>query len=126
MLHIIQLKNIQHLKTQISARNSNVNMLDLLDILSPSPALSGYPKKASLDLISKIEDYDRGWYTGAVGWINNRFNCEFYAGLRSLFIHNNNIYIYGGAGITIDSNNHEEWDEILYKINSIDEIINET
>ena len=58
-------------------------------------------------------------------WINNNFDCEFYAGLRSAYSHNNKINIYAGAGITIDSDPNEELNEINSKFKSIDEIINE-
>ena len=123
---VLTLKNIMHLQTLIRAKIENFNNpLYILNLLSPTPALSGYPKKESIKLINKIEDYDRGWYTGSIGWIDTKFNCNFYAGLRSILINENKLYIYGGAGITKDSLQDEEWHEILYKINSIEEMIYE-
>ena len=122
---ILTLKNILHLKTLISLEVTNPNNpMEILNLLSPTPALSGYPKKDSINFISTIEQYDRGWYTGAFGWIDNKLNCNFYAGLRSMFIHENKLYIYGGAGITKDSDEIEEWNEIIYKIRTIEELIN--
>ena len=52
-------------------------------------------------------------------------NCKFFAGLRSAYMHNNKIYFYAGAGIIINSNTNEEWNEILTKIDSIANIVNE-
>ena len=37
----------------------------------------------------------------------------------------NKIYFYAGAGIVINSNSDEEWDEIISKMNSIANIIDE-
>ena len=123
---ILKLKNIAHLKTVVSAKiNSNSNPLNILDSLVPTPALSGYPKESSMNIINNIEDHERGWYAGPVGWINSNMNCKFFAGLRSAYIHNNKIYFYAGAGIIIDSNADEEWNEILNKINSIHRIVHE-
>ena len=122
--HILKLKNIHHLKTCIKAKKNDMNIMDILDILSPTPALSGYPKDKSIKIIEEIEGYDRGWYSGVVGWISNNLNAEFYAGLRSAYIKDNYIYIYAGAGITIDSNPEDEWNEIINKMTTMDEIIN--
>ena len=123
---VLTLKNILHLKTLIKAKIiSPNNPMDILDFLSPTPALSGYPKKKSMDIINTIENHDRGWYSGAIGWVDNNLNSEFFAGLRSMFIDKNKLYIYAGAGITKDSNKNEEWDEILYKMDTIEELIHE-
>ena len=123
--HILKLKNIQHLKTSITAIKNDTKIMDILDTLSPTPALSGYPKNESMKIINQIEKFDRGWYSGTLGWISNNLNSEFYAGLRSAYINEDYIYIYAGAGITLDSNNNAEWIEIESKMNAIDEIINE-
>ena len=123
--HVLKLKNIQHLKTSITAIKNDTKIMDILNKLSPTPALSGYPKNKSIDIINDIEDFDRGWYSGVIGYISNNLNTEFYAGLRSAYINDEYIYIYAGAGITIDSNEDEEWLEIKNKMNAIDQIINE-
>tara|TARA_B100002051_G_scaffold132858_2_gene126274 strand:+ start:9598 stop:10977 length:1380 start_codon:yes stop_codon:yes gene_type:complete len=123
--HVLKLKNIQHLKTSITAIKNDMKIMDILNTLSPTPALSGYPKNKSIDIINDIEDFDRGWYSGTIGYISNNLNAEFYAGLRSAYINDEYIYIYAGAGITIDSNEDEEWLEIKNKMNAIDQIINE-
>ena len=124
--NVVILKNILHLKTLITAKITNKNtIMNLLDLLSPTPALSGYPKDNAMNIINDIEDYDRGWYSGSIGWINNNLDCDFFAGLRSMFIDKNKLYIYGGAGIIKDSVKDEEWKEILYKINVIEELMNE-
>ena len=124
--YILELKNIAHLKTEITSKvNSKLNPLKILDSLVPTAALSGYPKHSSMDIINNIEENERGWYAGPIGWIDSKNNCEFYAALRSAYINNNKIYFYGGAGIVINSDYDEEWEEIENKIHSIYNIINE-
>ena len=124
--YIFELKNIAHLKTEITSKvNSKLNPLKILDSLVPTAALSGYPKHSSMDIINNIEENDRGWYAGPIGWIDLENNCQFYAALRSAYINNNKIYFYGGAGIVINSDYDEEWEEIKNKIDSIYNIINE-
>ena len=124
--YILELKNIAHLKTEIISKvDPKLNPLKILDSLVPTAALSGYPKHSSMEIINNIEENDRGWYAGPIGWIDSENNCEFYAALRSAYINNNKIYFYGGAGIVINSDHDEEWDEIKNKIDTIYNIINE-
>ena len=80
---ILRLKNIQHLKTSITAKTTNnINIINILDTISPTPALSGYPKKESLKIIAELENYDRGWYSGAIGWIDSELDCDFFAFIK--------------------------------------------
>ena len=124
--NIFELKNISHIITKINSKvDDRINPLDILDSLVPTPALCGYPKKESLKMINNLEDYGRGRYAGPIGWINLDMNCEFYAAIRTAYFNKNKLYFYGGAGIVINSNAEQEWDEIERKINAIKEIINE-
>ncbi len=122
--HILKLKNIQHLRTRIEAKSSKQDTMDILDSIYPTAALSGYPKERSIDIIDTIEPFDRGWYSGVVGWIG-KGSSDFYAGLRSAYLKDNYIYIYAGAGITKDSDTDEEWSEVINKMSTMDQIINE-
>ena len=123
--YILELKNIAHLKTEITSKiDPKDNPLNILDTLVPTAALSGYPRRPSMHIIDSIEENERGWYAGPIGWIDSEMNCEFYAALRSAYINNNKIYFYGGAGIVINSDSDEEWEEIVNKIDSIYNIIN--
>ena len=97
-----------------------MNIINILDAISPTPALSGYPKKESLKIIAELENYDRGWYSGAIGWIDSEIDCDFFAGLRSVFIKENKFYIYGGAGIVENSNS----EELINEIEEIFELVN--
>lgn len=123
---IMKLKNLLHLKTSISAEvKEEVNILDILDEITPTPALSGYSKNKSLEKINELENFDRGWYAGPIGWINSNYESQFYAGLRSAYVNKNKINLFAGAGITLNSNPLEEIKEIDNKLQAINEIINE-
>ena len=123
---IFELKNISHIITKINSKvDDKINPLDILDSLVPTAALCGYPKKESLKMINNLENYGRGRYAGPIGWIDLNMNCEFYAAIRTAYFNKNKLYFYGGAGIVINSNAKQEWDEIERKINAIRNIINE-
>ena len=65
-------------------------------------------------LINDFEDYDRLYYTGYLGFIDN-YDCDIYVNIRCAKILNNDLTLYVGGGITKDSNPIDEWNEIINK-----------
>ena len=50
-----------------------------------------------------MENFSRGLYAGAIGWIDGRGNGEFFVGLRSALIDGHKARLYAGAGIVAAS-----------------------
>jgi len=120
----LKLNYAYHLKTKISANiKNNKHILELLKMIHPTPALSGYPKKEAMDFIKQTEPFNRGYYTGAIGLYNLKGEGYFYAGIRSALIKNKEIYIFSGGGITKNSDYLKEWEETNIKSNHIKTII---
>ena len=115
--------NIDHLCTSISGTiNSDKTIFNLLRILHPSPAISGFPINQAIDKINSLEE-NRGWYGGLIGWIDNNLNGKFFLNIRSGLILGNNMYLFSGSGITKDSNIDSEWIETEQKFNLMIESI---
>ena len=88
---------------------------DILKKLLPAGSISGTPKKSTLGIIKKIENYERGFYTGVFGVYDGE-NLD--SGVMIRFIQNSKdglIYKSGG-GITLDSDAELEYDELLNKV----------
>ncbi len=118
--HVKRLSHVQHLHTMISAQlNSKDDMTDLLESLYPTPAVCGFPKKLAFEAIQDIEYFDRGLYSGIIGWVNFNLDAEFTVAIRSALIKNNKLYIYSGAGIVKDSIPGNEFDETKLKLKTI-------
>ena len=77
-----------------------------------------------IDFITKIEPFNRGYYTGAIGLYNLKGEGDFYAGIRSALISNKDIYLFSGGGITKESNYLNEWEETNIKLKHIKSILN--
>ena len=111
-------QHVQHLYTPITARlNDSFCTADLDKIfqaLHPTPAVCGYPKEEALKQIQRIEKFDRGWYAGAVGWIDSN-GIEFSVAIRSALKINNDSWFWAGAGLIESSNSLDEWNEIQAK-----------
>ena len=104
---VIQVANVQHLGTLMQGMLSKpfMHILDAAIMLSPTPALGGFPKQEALDLIKKYEGIDRGRYGGAVGWFDQKGNGAFAVAIRcaQLSPDRTSARLFAGGGIVADS-----------------------
>ncbi len=87
----------------------------ILRLLHPTPAVGGTPTADAVRAIGEIEPFDRGWYTGPVGWIGAD-GAEFAVAIRSGLLADGALHLYSGAGIVPESVAAEEWAEIENKM----------
>lgn len=109
---------IEHLKTTYQF-STKTNALDLLNAIHPTPATCGYPQSSSYQIINNIEQYDRNFYCGYIGHIQSPDDFDFYVNLRCIEIQNKEAIVYSGGGITLQSEEDKEWEEIQEKANTI-------
>jgi menaquinone-specific isochorismate synthase len=115
-LSVLKLSRLQHLLRQFSGKiNINIQDSDILENLHPTPAVGGVPSGEAISAIEEIEKFDRGWYAGPVGWIG-KDKAEFAVAIRSGLVHEDELYLYSGAGIVLGSDYENEWEEIETKI----------
>ncbi|XOD68449.1 MAG: isochorismate synthase [Flavobacteriales bacterium AspAUS03] len=106
---------IKHLKTMIDFSFSEMpDSHTLLHHLHPTPAVCGLPQKAALNFILNHEDYNRTFYAGYIGPIKKNIT-ELYINLRCAQIHQGEIVLYVGSGITAQSEPEKEWLETEIK-----------
>src|SRR5258707_2621065 len=114
---LIKLDNVQHLCTPITGRlSAGYTLLDVIERLHPTPAVGGRPREAALALIREREGFDRGWYAGPIGWINQRGEREFAVAIRSALLHGNRATLFAGCGIVADSDAEREYAEASLKL----------
>ena len=116
---------IEHICTRIKGRMiESVSPEQVLDRLSPTPAVAGLPRDISLGRISAIEDFKRNCYSGYIAVIQGD-SVSAWVNLRCLqFTADGRYCIYAGGGITALSNPESEWEETGAKINSILSVLN--
>jgi len=123
---VIKLEKVQHLIHQFFGQlKEGVSTFDLLKTLHPTPAVSGYPVKESLAMLGKLEEFDRGWYSGVVGWIGKDAS-QFAVAIRSGLVSGNSVSLFSGAGIVEGSTADEEWAELDHKIAHYASLIEES
>jgi menaquinone-specific isochorismate synthase len=117
---IKKLSNVQHLYTPISASvKKGIGIHDLLEHLHPTPAVGGFPARNAVPYIQEIEQMDRGWYAGPVGWFNLNGSGEFAVAIRSSLVQNTCATLFAGCGIVATSNPLKEWDETMLKLRPV-------
>ena len=95
----------------------------------PPASVTGAPKIAAIDLISRLETINRGWYTGSFGWMDQRGSSVWNVLIRTIQCEPLNpdgstTGVYNvGAGIVYDSDPAKEWLETLAKSRAINEVL---
>ena len=89
----------------------------------PAGTLSGAPKYKAIELINAYENQNRGFYGGAIGYMN--FNGEMNTAIliRSFLSQNNTLYYQAGAGIVAASNPEKEMQEVKNKLGALNKAI---
>jgi salicylate biosynthesis isochorismate synthase/menaquinone-specific isochorismate synthase len=118
---VVRFTNIQHLATTVSAdlNESQADALTLAAALHPTPAVGGWPRVAADRLIDELEGMERGWYAGAVGWIDGRGDGEFAVALRCGLLWEDGARLYAGVGVMPDSDPARELEETELKFKAL-------
>ena len=113
----------RHLVSRLSGTlREGVTDFDLLERLHPTPAVGGAPRELALEAISSLEDFERGWYAGPIGWVG-RDSAEFAVGLRCGVLSGDVLSLFSGAGLVAGSDPGDEWLEIEQKITDFTRIL---
>jgi menaquinone-specific isochorismate synthase len=120
---ILTLPNGHHLITKFKGQlKDGINDEDILQLLHPTPALGGAPRKKAMAIIRKLEGFSRGWYGAPIGYIGLDW-AEFVVGIRSGLASAKKLSVFAGAGIVRGSEALSEWDEVENKISNFIKII---
>jgi len=121
-------KELLQVSSEIEAtlpKNWGENWLEMISKLLPAGSITGTPKKKTVEIIKKTENYNRGFYTGIFGITDEKTFLDSAVIIR--YIENKHItssanpplhsFSYkSGGGITIDSNALEEYEELIKKV----------
>jgi menaquinone-specific isochorismate synthase len=115
---VLKLARVQHLAVGVEADlREEADDPAILRRLHPTPAVGGEPAGAAMALLGRLEPFDRGWYTGPVGWVGPDA-AEFAVALRCGLVAGPRLCLFSGAGIVPGSDPAAEWDEIESKLAS--------
>lgn len=88
---------------------------DIIFLLLPAGSVSGAPKEATLDLLSKVEMDVRGYYTGIWGVFDGT-NLDSAVMIRYIEQTPQGLVFRSGGGITTNSKAKSEYQELIDKV----------
>jgi len=111
-------KTLLQVSSQISGNvpgDYRSNLGNIFRKLLPAGSISGAPKKRTLQIIKEAETYERGFYTGVMGYFDG---AKLDSGVMIRFIkkENGKLYFYSGGGITVNSDMTTEYNELIDKV----------
>ncbi|MDF2790694.1 MAG: isochorismate synthase [Neobacillus sp.] len=113
---LMKIRDIQHLYTPVIGKcQKDASLLLLVERLHPTPALGGLPKKEAVEKIRQVEELDRGFYAGPLGWVDYRGNGEFSVSIRSGLIQGKEASLFAGCGVVANSDSESEYLETSLK-----------
>lgn len=123
----LQMGKVKHRLTTFKSNdvyNIWKDLYDFLIELSPTPAVCGFPKELSFQVIQSNEKHLRNLYTGFWGFVDlENKQTDIYVNLRCAQLLNDGILFYAGGGITKDSIESSEWQETNQKIELLTQFI---
>lgn len=112
-------KELLQISSKISGKLENNwqnNIGDIITSLLPAGSITGTPKKKTMEIIEKIEKYERGYFTGVFGIFDGD---SLDSAVMIRFIEKDkdgNLSYKSGGGITCDSDINKEYKEMIDKV----------
>lgn len=118
---ILETSTMFHLSSTLQGtlKEKSPNALSLALKLHPTPAVCGTPTPLAKKFILDNEGYDRGYYSGLVGWMDAEGNGEWVVTIRCGLLNDSSLRLYAGAGIVEGSNPESEWLETQAKMKTM-------
>ena len=92
------------------------NVGTLLFRLLPAGSITGAPKPRTMEIIDEAEGYERGFYTGVMGCYS-KGQLDSAVMIRFIDQDEDGLFHYkAGGGITAQSNNNDEYKEVIEKV----------
>ncbi|WP_243787865.1 isochorismate synthase DhbC [Saccharopolyspora gloriosae] len=106
-----------HLSTEITGElaDPGTSSLQLAVAMHPTPAVCGTPPQDARAAIAEAEPFERGFYTGMVGWCDAAGDGEWVVTIRCAEIEDTSLRLYAGAGIVEGSEPADELAETSAK-----------
>ncbi|MCO5559536.1 hypothetical protein L7F22_013137 [Adiantum nelumboides] len=130
---LIKQANVQHLYGRLVGQLRNGNCeFELLTELHPTPAVCGQPQNLAKKFLRDTEEFDRGLYSGPVGWISG-YKAEFAVAIRSSLVEElsavqdgspgTRLSLFAGVGIVKGAKSSSEWKELDLKTRQFEAVL---
>lgn len=112
--------HVIHLVSKVEGTLSQEkNPFTILGSTFPAGTLSGAPKFKAMQIIDELENVERGFYGGAIGFFGFNGNCNHAIMIRTFLSKNNTLIYQAGAGVVAASQPQSELQEVNNKLGAL-------
>lgn len=112
--------HVIHLVSSVSGElREGTTMAEMLAATFPAGTLTGAPKHMAMQLIDRYENQKRGYYGGAIGFIDFRGVLNHAILIRTFLSMGNRLFYQAGAGIVAGSDEEKELQEVNNKLDAL-------
>jgi anthranilate synthase component I len=112
--------HVIHLVSAVSGElKEGTNVADMMSATFPAGTLTGAPKYMAMKIIDKHENQRRGYYGGAIGFLDFRGHFNHAIMIRTFLSKANTLYYQAGAGIVASSDEEQELQEVNNKLGAL-------
>lgn len=116
--------HVIHLVSKVTGQKfENTPTAQVVADTFPAGTLSGAPKYMAMQLIEKYEKTSRGYYGGAIGFMDFFGNYNHAIMIRTFLSKNHNLHWQAGAGLVSKSNPENELQEVFNKLGALTKAI---
>ncbi|WP_017541165.1 isochorismate synthase [Nocardiopsis halophila] len=118
---LVRTATMWHLSTRVAGTlaDARTPSVELAMALHPTPAVCGTPTDAARAAIAGVEPFDRGFYTGTVGYTDAEGDGEWAVAIRCADIAGDTLDLFAGGGIVEGSDPAEELAETSAKLRTL-------
>ena len=85
----------------------------------PAGTVSGAPKIRAMEIIEELENLNRSFYAGCMGYFDSNGDMDTCISLRSGLVKNGKLFIQAGGGVVYDSIPEDEYQETINKASAL-------
>ena len=112
--------HVMHIVSNVEGDlKKNMDSIDALISGFPAGTVSEAPKIRAMEIIEELENVNRSFYGGAMGYFDSNGQMDTCISLRTGLIKDNNLYVQAGGGVVYDSDPEKEFQETINKAQAI-------
>ncbi|MBQ4916194.1 anthranilate synthase component I family protein [Maribacter sp. MMG018] len=116
--------HVIHLVSKVTGiKKTDIPTLKIVADTFPAGTLSGAPKHMAMQLIEKYEKTSRGYYGGAIGFMDFKGNFNHAIMIRTFLSKNHELHFQAGAGLVAASDADDELQETYNKLGALNKAL---
>ena len=112
--------HVMHIVSNVEGLiDKKFDAVDALKAGFPAGTVSGAPKIRAMEIIEELENLNRSFYAGCMGYFDANGDMDTCISLRSGLVKDKKLYVQAGGGVVYDSSPDDEYQETLNKARAL-------